>query len=535
MAFPPINVVTSPNSTALNLQGGNYNPQSGNLPISNPAIGSSMTPSATAPGTPKQAYINQQVQQPQTVQQQNQAYFNANPNVFGANQGSSQSPNPQQPQPAGTYNPYNAPSYQAAVQSTQAAQQSALNNQQIQSGLVSANTGLQGLQSVYSNNIQADLNNPNLSEGALTGQSAAEAQVLANKSVPFQTQINLLNQQQQQATAAAQTGLTAANTNAGFQAGLETPTPISPGQQLTQLNPSTGQASVIANQPSYSFGTNTAGTPISQNQTTGAIAPGGTQGLGATPPVLGSSSGQSVGGYSPSQISSAVGSTLQSLGSGTDPTTTAFYTNAAQQALANGGNVDPSLNAQQASVVKQILSSISGGQYSSTGSAINLANQTAQSQTAQQIVPIAKTALTNLNALQKLSDTVGYSNSPIANDIANQFSNTILTDPNKNTLQSALQFVTGEVSQVLGGGSSSLAALNDAQTALNAGSISPATLKSVIANATIMVNNRLTELQSPQNTVTVPNGLAMPTGAGANSIYNSSTGQQQIPAGSLAL
>ena len=66
------------------------------------------------------------------------------------------------------------------------------------------------------------------------------------------------------------------------------------------------------------------------------------------------------------------------------------------------------------------------------------------------------------------------------------------------------------------GGDSTVASLTNAANSLPAGSISPATLKGLITTLTTLVNNRLTELQSPPNTVTVPNGLQMPSSSTPN-------------------
>jgi hypothetical protein len=254
---------------------------------------------------------------------------------------------------------------------------------------------------------------------------------------------------------------------------------------------------------------NLVGAPTAVNPSTGLIGAGAT-GSG----LLGSSSTPT--STAPANVSSAVSSVLTSLGAN-DPASNSFITSAVQQALANDGNPPTSLTSQQAQVVKQVLSQMTGGAYSSTASAINLANQTAQSSTAQAIVPIAKTALSNLSALQNLSNLVGYSNSPITNEIRNQLSGTAFTDPSITNLQSAIGVVAGELGQVLGGGDATVSALNNAANSLPAGNISPQTLQGLITTLTTLVNNRLTELQSPSNTVTVPNGLSMPSGYSASS------------------
>ncbi len=277
----------------------------------------------------------------------------------------------------------------------------------------------------------------------------------------------------------------------GVQDQIQTLAPVSAGPGTTLINPATGSTIASTNQ----LTTNIAGAPTSFNPSTGLIGQGTTGGG-----ILGTPTSSS------DPVQSAVTSVLTSLGAN-DPATTSFITSAVQQAIANGGNVPTSLTASQANVVKQVLSQMSGGSYSSQNAAINQSNLAAQSASAQAVAPIANTALANLQSLQKLSDTVGYSNSPITNDIRNAFSNTFVVDPNITTLQSALQFVTGEVSQVLGGGDSTVAALNSAATGLQAGRIDPATLKSVISNAVTMVNNRLQQLQSPASTVTLPTGL----------------------------
>ena len=417
----------------------------------------------------------------------------------------SQTPAPTiQPVQQPSYDPYQSPAFQQYVQGAVQAAQAGMSNPQIQSGLVQANTDLSGLQQITSNNIQADLNNPNLSEGALTGQTAAEAQVLANQSIPIQTRINLLQQQQGQAETAANIPLTAGTTEASYLAGLAKPTSISPGQNLTQLNPSTGQVSSLANQPSFGFGTNTAGTPIAQNQVTGQIIPGGTQGLGATPPALGSQTGTQSG------VAGAVASTLQSLGSGSDPTTSAFYTNAVNQALANGGNPPSNLTAQQQQIVSQILGTMSGGQYSSTNSAINLANLQAEQSTANDLKASAATATSHLADLQSLANAVGYTNSPIASNIRNQFSNSILTDPSITTLQSAIGVVRSEVAKVLGGGTPTVASQAEAADALP-DNLSPSNIAGVIANVQQLMNQKIQEYSNPNNANSLPNGLQMPS------------------------
>lgn len=334
-------------------------------------------------------------------------------------------------------------------------------------------------------------------EGA-TGRQATEQQSANSTLQSMESELANLQAQRQ----AALTGVTT-------QAGLIKPQPVSPGQSL--INPSTGQS--VGGVPEFSPTQNIAGAPVPFNVTTGMIGAGATgQGL--------------LGSLGSPNVSSAVSSVLQGLGAN-DPSTNAFITNAVSQALANGGNVPSTLDSKQSQIVQQVLSQMTGGQYSSTASGINLANQASQSAQAQEITPIARTALTNLQALQALSDKVGYSNSPITNDIRNAFSGTFLTDPNINNLTSALQYVTGEVSQVLGGGSSTVAALNDAQAALQANRLSPDALKQLIATSTQLVNNRLSELSSPTNTVTVPNGLQMPQGfsaSGTSGTSGSSTG-----------
>lgn len=366
-------------------------------------------------------------------------------------------------------------SNQAQQLSTPSQQEVNLSNQiaQYQNSLTQAETGTATV---------GDL------EGA-TGRQTAIQQAGNSTLQSLQNQLTNLQQQRQDALT-------------GIQNQIQTLAPISAAPGTTLINPATGSAIASTNQEV----TNIAGAPTSFNPSTGLIGQGSTgQGI-----LGGSSSGSS------SNVSSAVSTVLTSLGAN-DPASNSFITSAVQQSIANGGVVPTNLTAQQQSVVQQVLSQMTGGQYSSTGSAINLANQTAQSQQAQAIVPIAKTALSNLSALQNLSNLVGYSNSPITNDIRNKLSGTAFNDPSITNLQSAIGIVAGELGQVLGGGDATVTALNNAANSLPAGNISPQTLQGLITTLTTLVNNRLTELQNPSNTVTVANGLQMPSGYSASS------------------
>lgn len=305
MSYPQFGAnVPGLNTQALN-SGNAYNPTGG-------TIGPTMSPSATTPTDPKQQYIQTKAQTmqpaaptaqtPQTVQQQNQAYFNANPSVFGS-QPTTPPPAPQQP-PAtpvntttdftgtstgtvgqGVYDPYNSPAYQQYLNQYINSQLPGLTTPQIQSGQQTVAQGEQQAQQRYQQQIQNALNGGG-SSAAVTGESAAAGTLFNNTTSSYQNILDQLNQQQGQAGTAYGAGVNAANANAGYLGGLATPTPIGTGQQLTQLNPSTGQLSTLGGISAFASGTNSqTGAPYTYNQQTGAINNGGT-GLGTTPPAL---------------------------------------------------------------------------------------------------------------------------------------------------------------------------------------------------------------------------------------------------------
>jgi hypothetical protein len=322
----------------------------------------------------------------------------------------------------------------------------------------------------------------------------------------MQNQLTNLQQQRQDALTGITNQMTALKpmvvSGAGGGTVLMTPT----GQTVGQTS---GLASV-------------SGFPTGVNPSTGAT--GGMISSGATGGgLLGTPTSSGATG----DVASAVTGVLTGMGINS-PIANAVVTSMVTQMQANGGNPPASADPDVVRVAQQVLSKMTNGQYSSTGSAINLANQTAQSAAYQQILPIAKTALGNLSALQTLSNLVGYGNSPITNDIRNKLSGTAFTDPSITNLQGAIGVVAGELGQVLGGGDSTVASLTNAANSLPAGNISPQTLQGLISTLTTLVNNRLTSLSSPQNTVTVPNGLQMPN----STTNNNST---PPPAGTFTL
>ena len=505
-------------------------------------IGPTQAQSATNPTTPKTQYITQQAQNIQPtgvntgggvlnlgsqVDSSGQAFgfgqqqTSAPPNVSNQSAqygGGNSLPTPTAtPNPTtdftgsstgvagqGIYDPYNSPAYQNYLQQAQQAYQPT-------QAQTDALTNLQNIQKNLGYAV-ANQARDDIAMGNFTGLGGAhEASLIANAQAPLaaaQTGLTQANTLQGQQATGAGLGLTSANTQAGYLAGRAAPITLAGGQSLATLNPATGNYGIGGTAPvaaPYTAGTNSlTGAPYTYNQTTGQINPGGTN-LGTTPPALGGSG-----------IAGTVASTLQSLGAGNDPTATAFYTNAVNQAMANGGNPDPSLNSQQQSIVKQILSQMSGGQYSSQNAAINQGNLTAQQGVANQLIAPAQTATQHLGDLQALANAVNYSNSPIASNVRNQLNSSILTDPSITNLQSAIGVVRAEVAKVLGGGSATVASQAEAQDALP-DNLSPQNIAGVIANVQKLMNQKIQEYSNPKNAASLPTGLNMPAGFSASS------------------
>ena len=293
MAFTGSGFINSIGGT--NIYGGTA---TGSAPFIGP-VTPTINNSATSPSSPKAQYVQQQVQQVQPTQTPQPpanngaglSFMNGSINQQGqyvpnqSNQSTVQ-PNPQNQQ-APSYDPYQSPAFQQYIQNAVQAASPAYTNPQIQQGIVGANTALQDIQTNVANSM-GGLANKDLSSSGMTAQQALINQNAAYQSVPYQTQANLLAQQQQQAETAANIPLTAGTTEAGYLAGLAQPQSVSAGTNLTQLNPSTGQLSTLGGLPSFAAGTNTqTGAPYTYNQQTGAINTGGTNsGLGATPPAL---------------------------------------------------------------------------------------------------------------------------------------------------------------------------------------------------------------------------------------------------------
>lgn len=517
MSYPQFGAnVPGLNTQALN-SGNAYNPTGG-------TIGPTMSPSATTPTDPKQQYIQTKAQTmqpaaptaqtPQTVQQQNQAYFNANPSVFGS-QPTTPPPAPQQP-PAtpvntttdftgtstgtagqGVYDPYNSPAYQQYLNQYINSQLPGLTTPQIQSGQQTVAQGEQQAQQRYQQQIQNALNGGG-SSAAVTGESAAAGTLFNNTTSSYQNILDQLNQQQGQAGTAYGAGVNAANANAGYLGGLATPTPIGTGQQLTQLNPATGQTTTLANQPSYSAVAN----PISPsgittfNQNTGQQ----NSSFGSTPPALGGN--DIVSQYLQNPIISG-------------------YVQATKNS--NGDMNAAGVPSQYQAAVNTVLQSQSGGSYSPGNAAINQANLSTQQQAAQILKPSLDTATSHLADLQSLANAVNYSNSPIANNVRNQFNNSILTDPSITNLQSAIGVVREEVAKVLGGGTATDSARADAASALPS-NLSPQNIAGVISHVTDLMNAKLAIYTDPTKAVSLPSGLSMPAGYSAS-----------IPAGALTI
>ncbi len=499
MPISPMPVVPGVAQTSTyNPQNSNYAPAQGSsLPITNPAIGSTMSPSATAPGTPKQKYIQNKVA-PATPdnnvsgnQDSNAAYLGSNPGIFGGSQqqtpGQNGSNNSQNINSQGVYDPYQSPAYQQYLQNYIKSQMPGLDTPTIQNGIVAANQGLTNLQSIYANNIQADVNNPGLSQGALTGQEAAEAQVLAAKSVPYQTQINLLNNQQQQAGTAYGAGLTSAGTEASYLGGIAKPTTLAPGQTLTTTNPTTGQTTPLASIPNISAISN-------------PLSPSGISTINQTSGAVGSPSLSGPG--SPGSSSDLATQYLQN-------PIIAGYVQATKNS--NGDMSAAGVPSQYQAAVNTVLQAQSNGQYSPGNASINQANLASQQATANALIAPAQTAVQHLADLQSLANAVNYSNSPISNQLRNQFSGSILTDPNITTLQSAIGVVRSEVAKILGGGSPTVASQKEATDALP-DNLSPSNIAGVIANVQSLMNAKISSYSDPNNTAKLNTGLQMPSG-----------------------
>jgi len=139
--------------------------------------------------------------------------------------------------------------------------------------------------------------------------------------------------------------------------------PVSAAPGTTLINPATGETVASTTEPI----TNIAGAPTSFNPSTGLIGQGATGGG-----ILGTSSS---GG---NDVASVVSSVLTSLGAN-DQASNSFITSAVQQTIANGGVPPSNLTSQQAQVVQQVLSKMTGGTYSSVQADINQGIQTSQS------------------------------------------------------------------------------------------------------------------------------------------------------------
>jgi hypothetical protein len=494
--------------------------------------------SATVPTTPKAKYVQAQTQnlQPANVPPANGAglsFMNGTMNAQGqyvANQ--TQNPASQSTPAAptgmngysggigstqGVYDPYQSPAFQQYVQQAVTAATPAYTNPQIQQGIVGANTALQNIQTNVANSM-GGLANKDLSSSGMTAQQDLINQNAAYASVPYQTQANLLAQQQTQAETAANIPLTAATTEAGYLSGLAQPTAIGTGQNLVLPNPATGQATTLASQPSYGLGTGIAGQPITYNQNTGAINSGGT-GLGATPPTLSGTTG-----------ATGEAGALQSIGQAyglTDPASQLALKTAVDNTLASNGDVNAAgVPANLQPAVKAVLNQMSGGTYSPGNAAINQTNLAAQQAVANTLIAPMQTAVSHLADLQSLANAVGYTNSPIASNIRNQFSGSILTDPKITNLQSAIGVVRSEVAKVLGGGTPTVASQAEAAEALP-DNLSPQNIAGVIANVTSLMNAKIQQYTNPANAASLLTGLQMPSTGG--------TGLQMPPAGSLKL
>ena len=447
--------------------------------VSNPAVGSTMSQSATAPATPKQTYINNQVKStaPATPvpadnnilanNAANASYFQNNPNVFGAagqqaqanTTGSTATASP------GVYNPYTSPAYQQYVQNAVTAATPAMTNPQVQQGILGANQNLENIQSNYSTNVNADLNNPALSAGSLTGLEAAEAQMAANKSVPVQTQLNLLNSQQAQGETAANIPLTAANTQAAYLGNIAQPQTVQPGQTLTTVNPSTGQTTPLASVPNYTAGTNTqTGAPYTYNQTTGAINNMGTNsGLGTTPPVLGQVIAPSDPYYSTLQTAAQLLSTnqvgaAQNIMSGMP---SAVQAQVYQMAEGQGYNSNTAAG--------QSAAQISNAQTSGTA-ATNLANtiyQASGKSYSDFTTGLSKVQSLGQNVIAAMPSGTNPSDSSVLNGTIQDFDKNYAANPQYSALGAAVNNLQAQVGAMLGSGLIPSSATADAQAVIS--------------------------------------------------------------------
>lgn len=491
---------------------------------------SPMSPAATAP-SPKTTYINNKVKAqtkpapvpvaptPQTPSPPvNNTTYQFGANQPGYNSTGQQVNSPPPPltgmqgysggatgtpgQNQGVYDPYNSPQYQQYLNQFVNSQLPGLTTPQIQAGVSTAEQTLANIQKQVASQTSSALNNPNLSDSALTGQSMAAAKQGSLNSAAVQPLLDLYKEQQGQAATAYGAPLNTANTEASYLAGIAKPTAISPGQSLILPNPATGGASTLGNVPSYSAVSN----PISPsgittfNQTTGQQ----NSGFGTTPPTLGGNNDLASQYMQNPLIAGYVQATINS----------------------NGDMSAAGVPSQYQAAVNTVLQSQTGGSYSPGNASINQSNLATQQATANELIAPARTATSHLSDLQTLANAVNYSNSPIASNVRNQFSNSILTDPNITTLKSAIGVVRSEVAKVLGGGTPTVASQAEAADALP-DNLSPENIAGVIANVQNLMNQKITEYSNPANAASLPTGLQMPS--------SSSSTNKTIPAGLFKL
>lgn len=125
--------------------------------------------------------------------------------------------------------------------------------------------------------------------------------------------------------------------------------------------------------------------------------------------------------------------------------------------------------------------------------------------TVRPMVNSQQTAISHLDNLQSILQKVNYGNTPILNSLQEGWSNYVQSDPNIKQLQSEIQIIRGEVAKVLGGGTTTVESLNEAQSVVP-DKISPDQFEQVKGNIEQLMQSKIEQYTNLNNIQQFPQG-----------------------------